>query len=237
MATNGQIDIGDVNNDGYGDLLVSLNGFSARLHLGDESLKMATQIDTGVVSRVGRFADINDDGLLDVIGAGIGYVYGALGDGTGSFNALNRTTSVTGAGHVAAADIDGDGQLDIAVSAPGNLDIYMAETQQVTTIAKLNLLTQESSKQALDNIEVIRTRLTNERGAIGSNLSRMNTALSNLQATTVNYSQAESRISDVDVADEMGKLVAKNILQKATSAVLAISNQSTEIALSLLNFE
>jgi len=52
--------------------------------------------------------------------------------------------------------------------------------------------------------------------------------------TSENLQAAESRIRDVDMADEMVKYSKSSILQQAGQSMLAQANQSTQGVLSLL---
>ena len=49
-----------------------------------------------------------------------------------------------------------------------------------------------------------------------------------------NLTASESRIRDVDMADEMSKYTRSNILSQAGTAMLAQANQSTQGVLQLL---
>jgi flagellin len=56
----------------------------------------------------------------------------------------------------------------------------------------------------------------------------------NLQSARENLSAANSRIRDVDVAEETAALTKNNILMQAGISVLAQANQIPSLALSLL---
>jgi flagellin len=86
----------------------------------------------------------------------------------------------------------------------------------------------------MDFIDRKITQLASQRGTIGSFLSRVNVAISNLQVSAENYISAASRITDSDVASDSAELVRSNILQQGAAAVLAQSNQQPAIALQLL---
>ena len=58
--------------------------------------------------------------------------------------------------------------------------------------------------------------------------------IANLASTSENYSAANSRIRDVDVASETADLTRNQILSQAGVAVLAQANQLPSAALSLL---
>jgi flagellin len=72
------------------------------------------------------------------------------------------------------------------------------------------------------------------RGVLGGVESRLSTAIAKLGVAKENLSASESRIRDVDVADEAANLTRLNILQRAGTAVLAQANQLPNLALQLL---
>ncbi len=72
------------------------------------------------------------------------------------------------------------------------------------------------------------------RSTLGASQNRFESAINSLNVSRENLSAAESRIRDVDMAGEMVKFTAKNILSQAGTAMLAQANQSTQGVLSLL---
>ena len=72
------------------------------------------------------------------------------------------------------------------------------------------------------------------RSGIGAVANRLENAASNLMSSVENLSAAESRIRDVDVAEESANLVRNQVLQQASAAMLSQANQQPSIALSLL---
>ncbi len=77
--------------------------------------------------------------------------------------------------------------------------------------------------------------LANLRAANGAEQSRLSFASDMLAINKVNLESANSRILDVDVAQESTKLARFNILQQAGTAMLAQANQSTQSILRLLS--
>jgi flagellin len=78
------------------------------------------------------------------------------------------------------------------------------------------------------------TALSGVRADVGTVQNRLNVTVANLQSARENLSAANSRIRDVDVAAETAELAKNNILMQAGVAILAQSNQTPSIALSLL---
>jgi flagellin len=62
------------------------------------------------------------------------------------------------------------------------------------------------------------------------------TAVAKLGVANENLLASESRIRDVDVAEEAANLTRLNILQQAGTAVLAQANQLPSLALQILRF-
>jgi flagellin len=95
-------------------------------------------------------------------------------------------------------------------------------------------LGQSASRAALDAVNSAISSLASTRGSLGSIESRLQVAINNLSVSRENYAAAESRIRDVDVAEEAAELTRLGILQQAGASVLAQANQQPSLALSLL---
>jgi flagellin len=72
------------------------------------------------------------------------------------------------------------------------------------------------------------------RAAVGAMTNRLENTAKNLAISTENLSASESRIRNVDVAKESANLTKNQILQQASSTILAQANQAPQLALSLL---
>jgi flagellin len=64
--------------------------------------------------------------------------------------------------------------------------------------------------------------------------NRLATTMSNIETYSTNLSAANSRIVDVDVAEESANLTKNQILMQAGTAMLAQANQAPQSALQLL---
>jgi flagellin len=77
-------------------------------------------------------------------------------------------------------------------------------------------------------------RVSTRRAGLGAMQNRLATTMSNLETYSTNLSAANSRIVDVDVAEETAMLTKNQILMQAGTAMLAQANQGPSMALSLL---
>ena len=102
------------------------------------------------------------------------------------------------------------------------------------TYAGRNIRTQENAQHALDSIDRAMLKVAGNRANLGSLQNRLENTVSNLQIRAENLQAAESRISDVDVAEEMTNFVRSHILTQAAVAMLAQANGMPQMALSLM---
>ena len=64
--------------------------------------------------------------------------------------------------------------------------------------------------------------------------NRLNHVVSNISETIVNTEAAKSRIMDADFAVESARLAKQQVLQQASTAMLAQANSAPQLVLSLL---
>jgi flagellin len=87
---------------------------------------------------------------------------------------------------------------------------------------------------ALTQVKAAITQLASDRATVGSNVTRLNYTNEQLGVLRDNLSAANSRIKDVDVAEESTRFARYNILVEAGTAMLAQSNMMPASALRLL---
>ncbi len=105
---------------------------------------------------------------------------------------------------------------------------YTAATQS------MNLAATNGATTALTNVKAAIQQLASDRATIGANLTRLNYTNDQLGVQKSNLSAANSRIKDVDVAEESTEYARYNILVQSGTAMLAQANQQQAAALKLL---
>jgi len=96
------------------------------------------------------------------------------------------------------------------------------------------LATVTGAQAALGVIDAAITDVSTARATIGSVQNRLQVTVANLASSRENLSAADSRIRDVDVAEESAAMTRHNILLQAGVSVLAQANQLPSLALQLL---
>ena len=86
----------------------------------------------------------------------------------------------------------------------------------------------------ISTIDKAMSKVSTQRSALGAIQNRLEHTIANADNVAENLTSAESRIRDVDMADEMVNFAKNNILQQAGQSMLAQANQSTQGVLSLL---
>jgi flagellin len=98
----------------------------------------------------------------------------------------------------------------------------------------VNLSTQAGAQAALTSLDTAIEKVSGARATLGAAGNRFQAAVENIQTFSESLSAANSRIRDVDVAEESANLARANVLQQAGISVLAQANQSPQMALKLL---
>jgi flagellin len=139
----------------------------------------------------------------------------------------------------------GDGVLAIQVGTGGTpaLDTISVDLGKVST-ALVGLGDGTASKFLVgDNVEATTTitdidaaikAVSAQRADLGATQNRLEHSIKSLNVAGENLQAAQSRIADVDMAQEMVKFTKANILSQAGTAMLAQANQSSQGVLSLL---
>ncbi|MSP25139.1 MAG: flagellin FliC [Myxococcales bacterium] len=90
------------------------------------------------------------------------------------------------------------------------------------------------SLAAINAVDAAFTIVNTRRAEYGAQQNRLEVAASNSQAIRTNLAAANSRIRDVDVAEETSTLARTQVLIQAGTSVLAQANAQPQVALSLL---
>ncbi len=141
-------------------------------------------------------------------------------NGTSLLNSATSLTFQVGIRDVAAND-------RIAVST-------VDSTAAALAVDTLDFSTQAGSQAALATIDAALNTVSSSRATFGAAGNRLASVVQTIQQSSESLSAANSRIRDVDVAEETSKLARAQVMQQAGVSVLAQANQSPQVALKLL---
>jgi len=103
-----------------------------------------------------------------------------------------------------------------------------------TTATAGDVSTTAGAATALTNVKAAITQLATDRATVGANVTRLSYTSEQLSILRENLGAANSRIKDVDVAEESTQFARYNILVQAGTAMLAQANATPQSALRLL---
>lgn len=102
------------------------------------------------------------------------------------------------------------------------------------TVKGVNVSNASAASASTTTIDAAIKIVSKQRSSLGAIQNRLEHTISNLDTSAENLQTAESRIRDVDMAEEMVDYTKNNILQQAAQSMLAQANQSNQGVLSLL---
>jgi len=107
-------------------------------------------------------------------------------------------------------------------------------TFTAATANTTNLTTTTLATTALTNVKLAINQLASDRATVGANQAALNMYQEQLGTLKDNMSAANSRIKDIDVAEESTSFAKYNILVQAGTAMLSQANSSSQSVLRLL---
>jgi len=147
---------------------------------------------------------------------------------TSNFNGLNLSNGSTASVAV---------QVGINDSTNDRITVTLQDSRTATlgiATTDIDLGSAANAQAAITELDTALDSVNDSRADLGAAQNRLTSAMHNLENYTENLIEAESRIRDVDFAQETADLTRNQIFSQAGVAVLAQANQSPQAALSLL---
>ncbi len=116
--------------------------------------------------------------------------------------------------------------LSISISAMNCQTLGLTDSVQIDSL--------EEAESAISTIESAINTVSSQRAGLGAYQNRLEHKINNLSTSSENLSAAESRIRDVDMAEEMVEYTKNNILLQAAQSMLAQANAQPQGVLQLL---
>ncbi|KAA0258775.1 flagellin [Deferribacter autotrophicus] len=131
--------------------------------------------------------------------------------------------------------VDNSTDLQIGANEGQTLSVSIPQLDTVGLgIDKIWVVSQDLAKKAIPDIDNAIGQVVTIRATIGAQINRLEHTISNLEVARENMTASESRIRDLDVAEEMATFTRYQILSQAGTAMLAQANQIPQMALQLL---
>lgn len=188
--------------------------------------------DTGTISAKAKYAEIQLKNGVGNLGDAV-KVYGndasvVVGDQT-----TDRTAHVTFDFSLLA---NGDATITQTVegSTAATVDAQGNVVTDAKVMAGINVSTHAAADKAITIINKAIETVSGERSKLGAIQNRLEHTIANLGTSAENLQAAESRIRDLDMAEEIMAFTKNSILQQAATAMLAQANMAPQSVLQLL---
>ena len=125
--------------------------------------------------------------------------------------------------------------IQIGANSGQNLSITIANMKAgALGVSGLNVSAQSSAAHAITLVQSAINQVSTERSKLGAIQNRLEHTIANLGVASENLTAAESRVRDVDMAQEMMLFTKNQILVQAGTVMLAQANMAPQSVLKLL---
>ena len=152
---------------------------------------------------------------------------------------LDRIVNVTEYNGQKLVDGSISGGIDFQVGMNNTSNDRISLSLAATTSTGLGLnddtlASATGAQAAIDALDTALKTINTERSTLGATQNRLQMTISNLGNMYENMAASNSRMKDVDVAEETAKFTRNQILSQAATSMLAQSNSLPQSALSLI---
>lgn len=114
-----------------------------------------------------------------------------------------------------------------------SFDRLSSVIDELDTLSESKLV-DDTFARVINFSDSVLTQVSTFQTQLGANHKRLEHAIAGIENTSINLQATQSRITDVDYASEMARLIRMQIGQQAASAMLAQGNLLPEVILSML---
>lgn len=243
-------------NDGISMVQTAEAAISAAMEMGQRILMLATQGANGTLGQTERTA-IRDEMrqlaiAIDGIGGRTSYSGNSLlnvSTATTTGNAFTLqtsevTTDIVNLGNTAFWNVGTGSSATVATNAAnvlsGKTDFSNGQMSALINAINADVTNAASAtatplfRTVISEATSYVTKLGTQRGLLGAYQNQIEYTVSNVTELSSNLSAARSRVTDTDYAAETAALTKGQILQQASTAMLAQANQMPNVILTLL---
>jgi flagellin len=155
-----------------------------------------------------------------------------------TFNTANGKMNFTSSDNGAKLNLHVvDNRTEVQIGANEGQTFDVSIGQMNTTSLEIDdafVITMDESQKAITKFSQALEKVSSARATIGAQINRLEYTVKNLSISRENLISAESRIRDLDIAEESATFAKNQILVNSAVAMLAQANTLPQIALQLL---
>ncbi|WP_283710321.1 flagellin [Pseudoalteromonas prydzensis] len=149
---------------------------------------------------------------------------------------IDRVAKTTTFGGVNVLDGTYSADFQVGADASQTISVVISVNMNSTGLgtSTLSIGNASTAQLAIDGLDASLKTVNDVRADLGAKQNRFSSTIRNLTNVSENVAASRSRIMDADFAKESASLARNQVLQQASSSMLAQANQQPQIALSLL---
>lgn len=201
----------------------------------NSALASALGIDTSVKQN-GKDAEL-DLGTGFTSSATVTYddKYAFITDYDGFKLKLNLEDATAGAASVISVFDAGPMLLQVGANEHQTVSVTIPEVSTTSLgVDNVNVMSDKGAQSAISKVDAAVNQVSEVRAKLGAYQNRLESSISNLDTSSLNLTDALSRIEDLDMAEEMTKYTQYQVLVQASTSMLAQANEQPQTVLSLL---
>jgi len=216
-----------------------LNAFGLKQVQASQENRFSVNITNAVNgAAVASNVELTGNRLIGVIDSNLDVEFDKMANAQVAWNSASKTWTISSA----------SGSEDTSIHVVGNSALFQIGANEGETMSidlgnmsaaslgvdKIRVTDKESASRSITMVDGAISRVSNQRAALGAYQNRLEHTINNLGTASTNLTSAESRIRDVDMAQEMTAFVKNQILMQAANSMLSQANQLPQQVLSLL---
>jgi len=156
-------------------------------------------------------------------------------DNIASQTTWNGQSLLTGTNTNYITGVSGDFQFQIGQASGQTLTVNIGDmSTSGLSVGSLDVSTASSASNSITSIDSALDEINLQRAAIGAGINQLAYAADNMTNISANVTQSRSTIMDTDYALATTQLAKTQILQQASTAMLAQANQQAQGVMALL---
>ena len=221
------------------NLGAQIKGYNQAVRNGNDALNVVQTADSSlnetqnILTRLRELA--SQSASSGVSNTERGYIQNEV---TGLISEVDRIANATEYNGVALLNSAAALTFQVGIRNVANNDQIVVTTASATStslaVGTLSLSTLTGAQAALGTIDSALQSVSSTRATLGAQANRFEKVINVATQSSVSLSAAQSRIRDVDVAEETSNMSRTQILMQAGVSVLSQANQMSQVALKLL---
>jgi len=216
-----------------------LNAFGLKQVQSSQENRFSVNISNAVNgAAVASNVELTGNRLIGVIDSNLDVEFDKMANSQVAWNAASKSwviSSASGAEDTTIHVVGNSALFQIGANEGETMSIDLGNMSAASLgVDKIRVTDKASASRSISMVDGAISRVSDQRAALGAYQNRLEHTINNLGTASTNLTSAESRIRDVDMAQEMTAFVKNQILMQAANSMLSQANQLPQQVLSLL---